>query len=496
MQDADRQRVSLLIREWCRRRRLHLEAACALIGLPYHTFRHRYIDLNRANKADPQEAIAITAFFAEGAKAEQRCKAAEALEFLHLVGVHPEHFVRLKELFPATEWRDAWNRYLYDHGLVPEHDVPDARVVEEDSVALINEGLAMAYWSNRTFEHYVILRNLGTVLAGAPPDRKTDEEKITWFSYLVRMFVHLDDYSQLLGPFERKNLLNVLERAWLQFEDKLWALEWRAFYLEMLGKFRAAALVSEEVACFAAANSKPELFVAALHARTAHCLKHAGDWRQAAQFFACAADVMAGAGRLSIQAAAYYRAALSLDRTTLTPERAGALERLQHTLDDVMRQNRLLVGIVANQFDIDFADELVHPLFMRGAACCFEPSANVPDLLDLCARYDACIVVGGIKALATDRHVHRHFYQALSLKERHTFAELDIKGQHYCDYWHSAVGAMPTYVLAGLTREETCQAILSFAASEEIDTFIGLANKNHTNKLITHKAQARDVLGE
>lgn len=476
--EADRKKqIDEIVRRWCKRAGLSLKRVCELIGLSYDGFRQHYMDPDRGLKANLKDALAFVGFFAR-LEERRRCSAEEALEFLHLVGIHPEKFLEIKDLFPFCEWQEVWGRYLIEHRLMPEGDPVSAYITSSTSISLLNEMAATAYWKLEGGESYRILQLLATVLANAPLEQVMDEEKVSWFSYLVRKSVDLGYHKQTIRSLERDDLMRSLERVWLQLgdrEDKLWALEWRAYYLEVLQKYQAAATVAEQVVALAGRRDVPPPFIAAQLARAAYCLGRAGNRRRAADLLVRAADLMTNENRISCRALAHYQDALSQDAALMSRDRiVKSIERLQCALEAATQGCHSLIALVCNQFDMDFADALVYPLVLRGVACHFISSSEVKDLIDLQATYRACIVVGGIKALATDRHLHTYFYAVPSLVDQLTFRDLDIKGQHYCDFWYSEIGDMPTYVLGGHGRAETFQAIRKFCDGQEIDKLVSL----------------------
>jgi tetratricopeptide (TPR) repeat protein len=326
-------------------------------------------------------------------------------------------------------------------------------------------------------QFYPVFRTLSEMCDSLRKAKGPDMEELSGFNLRVRVVKHLQENGQFVEQHEISDLVRQMEEAWRWLPDDLWRFEREALYLEQLGQFQKAGELSARAAERAEQLHKESFYCAALYARAAHCFDYAGRPQAAARFFVAAADLMAKNGQISGKALQYYRRALHLDPTMPAHVRIEReATRLQQALDTLSRTSNTTIAVVTNCYDEDLADALVHPFAQQRVRCCFKEAAQVGDLSELSA-YDACIVVGGSKAYDTDLHVHQYFYHASSCRKEVTFETLDMLGQHYSDWWHRTLAGRSVYVLAGLTREETCRAIMDFSSSTEVAALAGVAWK-------------------
>ncbi|HNP88689.1 MAG TPA: hypothetical protein PKK78_21310 [Kouleothrix sp.] len=335
----------------------------------------------------------------------------------------------------------------------------------------LNRSLAEIYWRIRQRPDinirstYEKLQKLAKVCQMLIIPDNLDEARWNWVNFIVRTAIYLNDHGVLLDKREFVELARQFEEIYHRWRGDLWVAEWRALYLEMIEDFAGAGQASEQVIAHGLKHSYPVGLLAALYSRAAQCYEQAHEGRKAAEFFMKAAEIFGRDGRVSHKALEYYHKATRLYPELLTAQVAGQITRLRCALEAISATHRGVVAIVSNNFDDDVADFLVDPLFKAGIQSCFKASSDVEDLADL-SMYDAIVVVGSIKARDTDYHVYKYFYTISSQETGMTCQNIDIHALHHCETWYTNILGKPTYVLAGLSREDTCKAVMHFADGE------------------------------
>ena len=295
-----------------------------------------------------------------------------------------------------------------------------------------------------------------------------------WFNHFARVrnfcrergIQHLKaeeikDWLRQIGPLVAPNI------------TELGKLERNAYYEEQDGEFLLAARHSEHAANLAT-NTGLHNFAAGLRACAGRCYEQDGNLDKAVEMFAQAADFMTDNGKVSIRALQHYESAnrLTLDHGNYTEKKTSLLAMIEQ----VRQSARATVVIVANTFDIDFADLLVGVL-SPNIYCTFESPNKIKNLGQLALSYDAVIIVGGIGAHQTSSHLRQYFHDLPSLKNGLVFKRLlpidsEPSIKSYCDFWRSEIDGRPVYVLAGARRSETCQAVVDFISHQEFQNLV------------------------
>lgn len=297
------------------------------------------------------------------------------------------------------------------------------------------------------------------------------------------------DYLSRFGLLKADDIAQLeewLRRTYRRFRD-LRRLEYRALYLEEFATvwqrlggldkvnlfLLEAGVESLEVATLAASEDMLQ-FAAGMNVRAAKCFQSVGKRFLGAAALVTAGDQMTRSGCVSKWAIQCYREAIEL-----LPEAPNHyyLEQRIANLNwewEEINKLRYKVVILANVYDTGFADALVDPLAKSEIRCDFEVPEKVENLLDL-AAYDGCIIIGGIHAPYTRKHLRQYFYQAAPIKSytdvpiQHilTFETIDDRPFHHCCIFWASIEDKPFVVLAGLTRDESCQAILNFIEEKD-----------------------------
>lgn len=350
----------------------------------------------------------------------------------------------------------------------------------KDLEPLLNKSLTQLYWLIREGQRthgdmksikgaVSVLEDLSRYCQQIWRTRRPDESELNWFNCIVRIASYLDQQGHPQGQALLRELGRWPEDRWRHLLGEMWAMEWRALYLEMVQDFVAAARASEQLALRVEnrvqreSNLRP--FSAALYARAAQCFNLGGEARQSAKLYTKAANLLTYGCRISVRALEYYQTALRL--WPESPTRGhNQLEQKRLSLALTPPDHKhCVIALVANCFDADLADTLVHPMVQKRVVCKLILSDEIDDLSRLSA-YDAVIIVGGIKARDTDYHVYRYFYDVPSVDKGLSFKLLDIDACHYCDRWYIELDDQPMYVLAGLSREDTYNSVINFAEGE------------------------------
>lgn len=338
----------------------------------------------------------------------------------------------------------------------------------QETMEALNQSLLAMYWglSHRKsvdlydlfFDVMVACRQL---LHRNIHEGSIDEVPFLWLNILIRVIAN---EGQQLGPQKTARVLEELNRIRQEDHEPLWAWERYALYLELIGHFRSAAQTSEDTVKLARQHSV--LFMAALYARAADCYEQVDDKFAAAKAAILAADLMTENGRLSQEGLKYYQRVGRL--TPSAPHRRRADEAAMRQMVALKQSGHAQYSLVLvrNAYDAVFADWLVEPLAKAGIACDCKNSTDVGDLADLCS-YAAVIVVGGVHAVQTDWHIHQYFADEMSLREKIRPKDLEVKIRPYSDWWRQEINGCLIYLLGGLSRLETCQAILDFVKSKD-----------------------------
>ncbi len=117
----DKKRVSQLIKRWKKRAeltwpqvysRLRYEDGSAL-DIDDDEFRHAYLD-ERPMRIDDDLALAVVRAFVERLTDQERSRAQEAIEFLKRTRVPLNHFRKVRNLFPGSEWLQGLRENYHD----------------------------------------------------------------------------------------------------------------------------------------------------------------------------------------------------------------------------------------------------------------------------------------------------------------------------------------------------------------------------------------------